>query len=138
LWTELAADAAREPPVNPRPRLDRDYATLRFSHVFAGHPTELLDDGTPFRLTDRGRGLFSDDASLPTHYNLQFRYLDLELLQRLLVAFARSEDAGETLTVARVIRVLGGVDPSSSRRSRILRHVLWLLKYGYLRKSSEP
>jgi glycosyltransferase involved in cell wall biosynthesis len=137
LWTELAADAARERSVHPRPALDRDYATLRFSHVFAGHPTELLDDGHAFRLTDRGRGLFSDDASLPSHYNLQFRYLDLELLQRLLVAFARSEDTGEALTVVRMVSVLGGDDPSPLRRSRILRHLLWLLKYGYLRKSRE-
>lgn len=134
LWTGLAVDAARKRSAHLRRAPDRDYATLRFAHVFAGHPTELLDDRSAFRLTDRGRGLLGDDASLPLHYNLQFRYLDLELLQRMLVGFARSEATGEALAVARIVSVLNGNDPSPFRRSGILRHLLWLLKYGYLRR----
>jgi D-inositol-3-phosphate glycosyltransferase len=129
LWAELGAVPA------PAPRPGRDYGVLRFSHVFEGHPTRMLDDDTALELTDRGRALIAG-ASLPSHYNRQFRYLDSALVTRIMAGVERFAQKGEALDVRRVVGVLTRSTPGELARARVLRHLMWLLKYDYVRASS--
>jgi hypothetical protein len=94
----------------------------------------LLDDQTLLRLTDRGRTLLRGELELPAHYNSQWRYLDVALLQRALVGFAKLDAKGQPVSIGQLLAVL--TKNSARARDSVLRCALWLLKYRFVERVS--
>ena len=125
LWSELAAGAKE---VSARPR---SYALPNYGRFFAGFPTRHLSESCAIRLTDRGRALLHE-PEFPCHYNAQFRYLDLSILKRIIAGLVRFDAKDEALDVGRVVAVLTRKDPRPHADDIVLRHLMWLLKYGFV------
>ncbi len=129
LWRDLSAEAARAPePQGPAPAYDEPDYQRAFGH-FA---SDWLTGDVELMLTDRGAALVASRAALPLHYNAHWHYLDVQLLERILVGFVKSRDKGRGLSLARVAQVIAK-DCDARVRARVLRHVMWLVKYGFVR-----
>jgi hypothetical protein len=126
LWAEAAAAPAPE-AMDAAPSFEvPDY------HRFFGHyASRSLAPEAELQLTERGRGLIAG-AGLPTHYNAAWGYLDLSLVQRILAGLEKSRLAGKPLGTGRILAVLAG--DARVARAGVRRHLLWLLKYGYVRE----
>jgi hypothetical protein len=130
LWSALQEEARQTTA------LVRDtarYARPDYLATFGHYATRMLADETALALTPRGRDLFADRARLPLPHNADWAYLDVEMLQRVLIGFLKTEEAGAAMSVDRLCAVLTRKsDAGPIVRSRILRHLLWLIKYGFV------
>lgn len=138
LWSELADDARAS---THQPERALDYVRPPYARAFAHYPSRMLDDASALRLTDRGRALLSgaaarlsgsapDGAELPLHYNRDWHYLDVALLQRVLRGIVALDQQGEPMSLGRLAAVITKSTPGA--RDAALRCALWLLKYGYV------
>lgn len=128
LWQELAglARAAGAPPPESPAHDEPDYDA-----AFGHYASQRLDDDAAFVLTARGRGLASGKGKLALFYNDAWKYLDVEMLRRILGGFLAMHERGQGLSLGRIVAVLGQKEGPSAR-ARTVRHVLWLLKYGFI------
>ena len=127
MWDSLAEEARR----SPEPQRDSArYASPDYGRAFGHFATRQLGEETRLQLTAWGRELTNGAGTLPATYLQRWRHLDVELLKRVLVGLVRAEEKGEPLRIGRILAVLGAkADPVS--RSIVLRHVLFLMKYGF-------
>jgi len=133
LWTELAAQAGQAPQTATGPRYDDpDYGG-----VFAGHPSAVLPQETEIMLTALGRRLVTGEVGFPFYYNEDWRYLDVELIKRVLTGVVKMDAKGQTLSIGRIIAVLTKNAANTDAAAVVFRHVLWLLKYRFLKKVDE-
>lgn len=129
LWRELIEQAQREPvAASPPPT----YALPRYGAFFAGYATRLLTPDNLLTLTSKGRDLIAGGAAeVPTHYNVEFGYLDLGMLRRILGGLAHFAERDEPLEVRRALATLSRGQTGAADRDLVLRHILWLCKYGF-------
>jgi D-inositol-3-phosphate glycosyltransferase len=122
LWEELALMAEKQGST-----LTRSYADPAFFEVFGGYASRIVDGKTRLRLSADGRQLHRGRELLPTYY--------------------MDGIALEAATMEEVVRTLGRLRAHGSstaedavmalrRRTRkgeafLMRHLLWLLKYGF-------
>jgi len=132
LWVELAEEAGASGSAPPRPP---GYAEPAYGDAFAGYASELLEEDARLRLTDSGREL-RRTGNLPLPYNAEWSYLSTDLLGRILVGLERFDAKGEALSAGRILAVLARDD--ARLRAAALRHVMWLVKYGYVVPSRGP
>lgn len=134
LWSELAGEARRA----PEPQRDGlRYAAPDYGGCFGHYASRQLDDGAALRLAPLGRELVRGGASFPGHYAEQWRYLDLALIKRVLAGLEHAEAKGQHLTLGRIIAVLTKGAGGPAARDVVLRHTLFLMKYGFVEESDE-
>lgn len=101
----------------------RDYAQAKYCHFFAGHATAMVDEKTGLSITNAGNAsTISNLVQLP-HVAMT---LDKQLLQRVLdiVRLQRTALFGDIVDAA----IRGSEWPTAMAR----RHVMWLVKYGFI------
>jgi hypothetical protein len=107
-----------------------------YHQVFGHYASRTLGDDDLFRLTERGRELIQGRRPLPSHHNHRWRYLDLDVVDRLLAGLAHADAKGQPLSIGRIVAVLTKRERDPERaRPRVLRQLLWLLKYGFVEQS---
>jgi D-inositol-3-phosphate glycosyltransferase len=127
LWSALAEEARRA----PEPSEDGGrYATPDYGGFFGHFASTRLDDAAALRLTAHGRDVASGRAELPSFYIEHWQHLDPALLQRVLAGLVRADEQGATLTLGRILAVMTAKNAEPRARDVVLRHVLFLLKYG--------
>lgn len=122
LWRELRRMADARPARGGRDHYERP----AFFATFAGHATHILGADARVRLTRAGRDLIRGRESLPT-YHAAGGMLDGRLLERLLAELA-SVRAGRGAS-------LGELSRRAAKPNRALRHLMWLLKYGFVERA---
>jgi D-inositol-3-phosphate glycosyltransferase len=132
LWEQLAAEAAADPA---RAADGASYARPDWARAFAHYASHIVDDDAPLELAALGGALARGEAVLPTHYIDAFSHLDVNLLKRVLAGFVRAANSGEPLAMGRVVAVIGKATTDRSVRSEIARHVMFLLKYGFVQRA---
>jgi D-inositol-3-phosphate glycosyltransferase len=127
IWEELAKEARR----SPEPQRDpARYASPDYGRAFGHFATRQLGEETRLQLTALGRDLLNGAGTIPATYVQRWRHLDVDVLKRVLVGLVRADEKGEPLRIGRILAVLGAkAEPSA--RSAVLRHVLFLMKYGF-------
>jgi D-inositol-3-phosphate glycosyltransferase len=129
LWQELSAEARRA-AVPPRRGLG--YAAPEWGACFGHYATRALGDADVVRLADRGHALVRGEAQLFSSYIEQWRHLDPRLLERVLSGIVAAGRRGESVTVGRIADVLTKGETDGAARDRVVRHLLYLLKYDYV------
>ncbi|WP_437878203.1 glycosyltransferase family 4 protein [Sorangium sp. So ce513] len=129
LWSELADEARRAPEPQRR---GTSYATPDYGGCFGHYASRALDEGALLALSPLGRELVRGAASLPGHYAAAWQHLELGLLKRVLQGLARADATGAPLSLGRILSVLtkGATEPGA--RDAVTRHVLFLMKYGFV------
>lgn len=133
LWSELSAEAKR----NPAPaRFGASYARPDYGRAFGHFATRLLGDETELKLTALGRALCRGETSLPAHYIDQWQYLDVNILKRIIGGLMRSDEKGESLGIGRIVAVMSKKSADPTARDLLVRHIMFLVKYGYAEPSA--
>jgi D-inositol-3-phosphate glycosyltransferase len=129
LWSELAGEAQRA----PEPQRDGlRYAAPDYGSCFGHFASRQLDDGAVLRLSPLGRELIRGSASFPGHYTEQWQYLDTAVIKRVLAGLEHAEARGAQLTLGRIIAVMTKGAGGPAARDVVLRHTLFLMKYGFV------
>jgi glycosyltransferase involved in cell wall biosynthesis len=131
LWSELAEQARHA----PEPARDASrYAAPDYGRFFRHFASHQFDEGTTLRLTERGREVVRQRAGVPRDYIDVWQHLDPALLDRVLAGLSLADEKGSALTVGRILSVMTRSDATAIARDVILRHVLFLMKYGLARE----
>lgn len=129
LWKELAAACAGAMPGEPR---RPGYAQPRYFDVFGHYASSELSREATLQVTAAGWEVLAGAATLEQPLGTRFRVLGTGMLVMLLHKAGERGSAG-----ASVAELLAGVAPDDQpARRRSLRHILWLVKYGYLSAES--
>jgi glycosyltransferase involved in cell wall biosynthesis len=125
LWDELAATP--HGPLDARAPLFA-HAAPPYFRAFSHYATRRLGPRDRVSLTERGWAVDSARA-FPLPYAADWHYLDASLLMRIVreIRTARKDGAVE---IGRL--PMSRTRPASGRPEVTLRHLLWLLKYGYI------
>lgn len=62
----------------------------------------------------------------------QWQYLNVDIIKRVLNGAAQMDAKGQTLSIGRILSVITKNSQTRERRELVFRHVLWLLKYGFI------
>jgi len=125
-WIDLGREARA---VGPREPQSPGYSEPSYGRVFAEYASDMLEPSDELALTVAGLELLGT-GTLPLHYNAAWNYLAPDMLRRILVGFQRSGRKGATLTPERIVSVMARGD--SRGQATVLRHLMWLIKYGYV------
>jgi hypothetical protein len=123
LWIELAAASASAVAGTP------DHAVPDYGRSFGHFASDALDPDAELRLTERGRRWLRGTEPLPSHHNVTWQHLDLDLLRRIMAGFGKMDVKDSGLSTARVVAVIARGRDDALLRARVLRHVMWLIKY---------
>jgi glycosyltransferase involved in cell wall biosynthesis len=126
LWEELAAMA---PTLVFEPKDRTDYTHIPYFDAFRTYPTGLLPEEAPIRLTASGVKLLRGKEPLPSYPGFS-ETLDETLLHQALQAVKFNRFFHRTYPWSALAEDLA--DSRNVEPDRARRHVLWLLKYGYL------
>lgn len=118
LWSNLAQIAAQLPCKKSAPRFDQPAFVDDFGH----YATEVLDGGATIQLTSDGQRLLAGEEKFPPILDL-FPSLSKELLLEVLQRVAESRPG------IAVDQIQAGMGTGGAF---LLRHIMWLLKYGWL------
>jgi D-inositol-3-phosphate glycosyltransferase len=131
LWCELvrAGRASRSRPCAV------DYRRPEYCEFFGHYPTTHLSPGTRLGLSEWALELFARAAPLPVLRKPFSNFVSRSLVTALLGILAGRRSA-EPVTFGRI--VAEGVKATGDPEDRVRRHVMWLIKYGYLRLASSP
>jgi hypothetical protein len=132
LWSELAAQARAAPGSSGD---GGRYSVPDYGRFFGHFASRQLDDGTALQLTAHGRDVIRGQDALRLQYVERWRHLEPALLERVLKGLALADEKGTLLTVERILAVMTRSDASPGARDVVLRHVLFLLKYGLAREA---
>jgi hypothetical protein len=127
LWSDLADQAAGTPATGED---GGRYASPRYGPLFGHFASRRLEEGTALRLTAHGRDVASGRAHLPSFYIEGWEHLDPAILERVLTGLLRADERGTPLTIDRILGVMTAKTAQPGARDRIVRHVLFLVKYG--------
>jgi len=133
LWSQLAELASKaEADTTDLSELHR----FPYAKAFRHYPTTWLAKDTPLTVTPRGVEVMKRGEGLPLPMLTRFPYLEVSLIQRIMVGLAKMAEKQQTLTLERIFAVVGkGLVDTPENRSRLNRHVMWLIKYGYCRRA---
>jgi D-inositol-3-phosphate glycosyltransferase len=127
LWSELAEEARR----SPETQYDfARYALPEYGASFGHFASETLGPEVVVRLSALGQALAMGQATLPMHYSDQWKYLEGQLLQRIMGGLVHAHGKGAGLSLQRMVEVIGKGNPAL--RPTVLRHALFLMKYGFI------
>jgi glycosyltransferase involved in cell wall biosynthesis len=126
LWAELAALA---PTLIYEPKDRTDYTHMPYFDAFRTYPTGLLPEETPIRLTASGTRLLRGKEPLPSYPGFS-ETLDESLLHQALQAVKINRLFHRSYRWSALAEDLA--DSKRVEEDRARRHVLWLLKYGYI------
>ncbi len=129
LWSELSAEARRRPGPH---RSEAAYAAPDYRRCFEHFASRQLGSEAELSLTALGEDLVRGSASIPTHYNEEWQYLDMTVIKRIVAGLVRTGERGEPLTLGRILAVMSRDTADPLARAFILRHVLFLMKYGFI------
>jgi glycosyltransferase involved in cell wall biosynthesis len=138
LWCELGeiADAIVAPREAPR------FARSRYYHFFGHYASEALSDETFLEITSAGReiGQAENFVPAPPPFLSEFHILDRDVLREALELLVDShlspaksdvkEEVPNRLRVRSLVKSLG--KKSLLPPDHLRRHILWLLKYGFI------
>jgi D-inositol-3-phosphate glycosyltransferase len=127
LWRELS-DIAKELPYIAEPH--SDYATPAFVDIFGHYATEVLPGTTRLEITDSGRRILLGDEVLPM-YMERFGTLSRQLIVATLTGI---ETRGPADLDTLALEIGEGTE---SPPTLVVRHLSWLLKYGFVRLSGQ-
>jgi len=130
LWSELGSIARKTPEHN---ETLEDYAAPNYLHAFAHYPSRLLSEDARVVLSKAGRRLIAGELGLPLYFNNEWQYLDAGILKRIMEGVVKLDAKGQPLSIGRIMGVISRGAPGDQFRSRVFRHVLWLLKYGFVK-----
>jgi glycosyltransferase involved in cell wall biosynthesis len=130
LWAELVSqvDDADPATVPAQP-----YDAPRFFDAFSGFATSCLSHDAQLRLTASGEALIAGDESIPDALAPEATALvrDTRILECTL-ALLRSREATTLAALERATSARLGCPEHRARR-----HILWLLKYGYIELATQ-
>lgn len=127
LWRELAEEARRSPE---KQRDTAAYALPDYGASFGHFASHTLTGVEAVRLSALGQDLVAGKTALPTHTLEHWNHLESQMLQRLLGGLVHAQGKGTSLTLQRMVEVISKGDASA--RPTVLRHVLFLMKYGFV------
>ena len=130
LWHELGQEAAAQPEI---PADLCAYSRPDYARAFGHYASSELAPDCQLGLTAAGRALAQGDGLLPSHHNAAWSYLDLTLVRRLLAGLATLDAQGHYLTVEQAASVMARGGHDRWIATRIRRHLMWLIKYDYVR-----
>jgi D-inositol-3-phosphate glycosyltransferase len=140
LWDELL-DTAQH--IIPQP-METRYRRPAYHDLFAHYASTLLNEQTHLRLTISGREAVHIESLVPAYQELsEYGILSEELLSRALAELACFDGYQQQpeveaasglagMTFGDLIRCLVG---PLQHRDCICRHIMWLIKYGYIEPS---
>jgi D-inositol-3-phosphate glycosyltransferase len=134
LWSDLR-QAAGEQPLRSPSRMS--YTQPSYFDVFSHYATRLLDDASELEITPLGKALLAEKGPKLINYPaIRMNLLQMQLLMRMLAALdgqriphTPNTDSGQT--IVEVVTMLTE-DRKAHHADQIKRHILWLLKHGYL------
>ncbi len=132
LWRELR-QIAWGAPLNGTSRMS--YAQPAYFDTFKHYATRILDDDAEFEITPRGtQALTAGGREFRGYPAIRTALLDAQVLERALGAFDPgkvSDESPARKTLSEVARELVAGNPEY-HKDRAKRHILWLLKQGYI------
>ncbi len=134
MWKQLSELAAKDTvPLTNVTGLHR----FPYASVFRHYPSHWLPNDAPLTITEQGRDLIQRQAGqLPLPLLARFKYLELSVLQRILVGLTKMADKDKTLSLDHIFQVVAkGIEDTPENRARMNRHVMWLIKYGYCKRA---
>ncbi len=129
LWSKLSLMADKTPEYT---NMDNDYTRPPYHQAFSHYPTRNLPEKTQIRITPSGKKLITGEFGLPLYYNNHWKYLNVEIIKRIIDGAAKMDGKGQPLGIDRILSVITKGSNTSESREDVFRHVLWLLKYGFL------
>ena len=129
LWWELSGIAKSVPERN---ETCQEFSLPDYGMAFQHYPTRFLNEETLVGLTSQGRQLVSGDMGLPLYCNQPWNHIDVGIIKRIIEGTARMDAAGKPLPIGNILQVITKNGNLSRERERVFRHILWLLKYGFL------
>jgi D-inositol-3-phosphate glycosyltransferase len=130
LWSDLSEQVGNTPGAPRTGEYGGRYANPQYGPLFGHFASRRVQETTALRLTAHGRALAGGRAHLPSFYIECWEHLDPAILERLLVGLLHADEHGTTLTVDRILGVMTARSAEPGVRDRIVRHLLFLLKYG--------
>ncbi|HMB91658.1 MAG TPA: glycosyltransferase family 4 protein, partial [Rhodothermales bacterium] len=128
LWEELVAQCqALDQPASMAPM----YAKPLYGRAFQHYASEMLSDDLVVILSSRGQQYVDGKSHMPLHQQLG-EAIDPAILQRILKGIIYAETHHQQMSVARLVHVITARSDAPYAEDVVRRHVLWLLKYGYL------
>lgn len=131
LWTELAAIADTLAPDDCN-----DYALPSFFSSFSHYASSILTDDVSFRLSELGRRVISGEEELPL-YLAATGLWSPDIFANTLVRLRQADKPLNFRALAGVECGLEAVLIDGLNEHRLRRHVMWLLKYGLIKLTSD-
>lgn len=131
LWSELSVLAQQAPE---RSETDQGYSMPPYAQAFAHYPSEILPEVVHVGVTSAGHRLMAGELGLPLYCAHRWQYLDVDIIKRVLNGVGQMDTRGKTLSVRRILSVITKNGQAPVSREVVFRHVLWLLKYGFIER----
>ncbi len=129
LWSKLSLMADKAPEYT---NMDNNYTRPPYHQAFSHYPTRHLPEKTQIGITPSGKKLITGEFGLPLYYNNHWKYLNVEIIKRIIDGAAKMDGKGQTLGIDRILSVITKDSNTYESREDVFRHVLWLLKYGFI------
>lgn len=132
LWHSLRMGIDR---ITFQPKRRARYAQPRFFKAFSGYPTHVLTGQSRIRITDAGQAALENRNSVPVHHLARkMGALDEKIVQEALeVLMDVPKDLSTHTQLGTSLNQIASAIPSARNHHphSVIRHLQWLIKYGY-------